>query len=237
MVPFFSTWILRQLEVEERPGHLLLVAHPVHHHRVRRQFQVLAADEDDVVLRHVVAGGPDEALGHHVGVGLRLGELGHVELEDVLLAAGVLDDEADRDATDLRALDGERQVLLRGALHIGAAADLVRRQVAHADPVGEPGRVGHLVHRVDVGGPPVRPHLHPAGEPLLEVDVVPDERRKYFRSAGFFGTSRRSLTTWTGGRLWKRSSPAGGRARSRPGGVRGSGQDAHQSRSTRAVGS
>ncbi len=141
--------------VEIGLGHRPLVAGPVLVFGVVGQDQLVAGELDDVVVRHVVAEGPGEALDDHVGGGLGLRELALVELDDEAIVAGILDRHADGGAADLDAVHPPGPAGIRLAAGPRPAPDLLRGDAV--GPVDEPGRVGHLAQAVDVAGRPVPP--------------------------------------------------------------------------------
>ena len=124
--------------------------------------ELLAAHVRDVVLRHVVAERPHQLRHRHFGPGRHRAVARRIELQEPALAGRVLHREARRHAVALRRGDRPR------ARSPGRRSCRDRRHTssgvsgAMAGAVGEPARVGHLVHgvqvlRADVGTTAARP--------------------------------------------------------------------------------
>ena len=151
--------------VEVRLGHSARLVVEQLDRRLRVDADLLAAHVDDPGLRHVVAEGVEEPRADHLGAGRKAEVLPRVRLDEVGVAARVLDREARRDAARLAADDRPGAGRVGAVVAIGPAPDLRDRHRAHADAVLEPGRVRHLAERVDAlrGRDHPLPRLAPEG--------------------------------------------------------------------------
>jgi hypothetical protein len=128
----------------------------------------------DAVAGHEVAGRVVERRADGVGGAGALGLERPFRLHQVPGPVGVLDLEAGVGAVGLAADDGPGARDLPAGV-AGALRDLLRAHEPTAEAVGEPARVRHLVHRVDVERLPVRleaPHLREGPEDGV-VGAVP----------------------------------------------------------------
>ncbi len=124
--------------------------------------ELLAAHVGDVVLRHVVAERPHQLRDGHFGPGRHAAVARRIEFQEPALTRRVLDRESRRHAVALRRGDRPRAGR-RAVARVGAAKHVLRRQRTMTGAVGEPARVGDLVHRVEV----LRARRDNGGAPLM----------------------------------------------------------------------
>ncbi len=127
------------------------------------------------VLHLVVAEGPEELRRDHQRAGRAVRVRGRIEREEERLAVGILCGEPGGVSAALLARDGPAGRHRRRP-DDGTAEHLVDGQLARADAVGEPTRVGHLVDgvhvlRAHVGRGPPGGHEQVVREVVEQVDV------------------------------------------------------------------
>ena len=130
-------------------GQLPLLAKAIGEGGFRIKFQLVTTKAIDRVLRHVVANRIKQPRRNRFRARRHFQIAHRIELQQVNIAARILDLEARRDAVGLAFDDGER-ARSRAVRFIRATFDFGNTHLPHAIAIGVPRRIRHFVQRVDV---------------------------------------------------------------------------------------
>jgi hypothetical protein len=140
-----------QLLVDVSAGHGAPAACACAHLCVGRNRQIRRLQRRDVRLRHVIPERVEQSRHDDFGRRPKLGITWRVELEEIARAGRVRDCESRGHAIGFSA---DRPLSVGGSAVVVRTAHHFRgRQRPRPDAILEPGRVRHLINRVDAGGP------------------------------------------------------------------------------------
>jgi hypothetical protein len=124
----------------------------------RDSLQVLASEHEDIVFRHVIAGGMCQTVSDDAGGAAEVLESSRIELHDVPVPARIPDVKARRHPLQLGRGHDQGAGGVRSGSRRGSVEHLLRSQAPDVVPVLEPRRVHDTVEAGDVDG--LVPHPH-----------------------------------------------------------------------------